>query len=375
MNLRRTKAIAWKEMLHIVRDYRSMVAALGMPVLLLALFGYALSMDVDRIPTAIYDQDRTAASRSLVHMFEGSRYFTVTGAPNYAAIEEKIVRNEILLGVVIPKDYAHDTSAGRDAEIQFLLDGSDSNTASLALGYAEGLVRTQAEELGRGDANRHGKRVSAAVEPRVRIWYNNDLKSRNYIVPGLIAVILMIIASLLTSLTIAKEWENGTMEQLLSTPVRPVEMLLGKLSAYFLLGVVDMLLSLALGIWVMRIPFRGSMALLLLGGFLFLFGSLCWGLLLSAAMRSQHNAYQMATLTSFLPAFLLSGFIYAVENMPALIQAVTYLIPARYFVTVLKGIFLKGVGLDVLWMEFLFLSAYAAGVFLVAARKMRQKVA
>jgi len=364
MSIRRTKAIAQKEMLHILRDARSLMAALGMPVLLLVLFGYALSMDVDRIPTAIYDQDQSTASRDLISSFRGSRYFTVVDAPSYAYIEQRVVRDEILLGVVIPQDYSRHSLSGRDAQIQFLLDGSDSNTASLALGYAEGLLKSNAAGAGR-----------AAVEPAVRVWYNNDLKSRNYIVPGLIAVILMIVASLLTSMTIAKEWENGTMEQLLSTPVRPAELLIGKLSAYFVLGVFDMLLALGLGVFVMHVPFRGSVILLFAAGCLFLFGALCWGLLLSAATRSQTTAYLVATITSFLPAFLLSGFMYATENMPPIIQGVTYLIPARYFVTVLKGIFLKGVGLDVLWVEFLFLGAYAAVVFLVTTRKMRQKVA
>ena len=363
MSIRRTKAIARKEMLHIIRDARSLMAALGMPVLMLVLFGYALSMDVDRIPTAIYDQDHSTASQDLIKSFRGSRYFTVMEAPSYRYIEERVVRDEILLGVVIPQDYARHLLSGRDTQVQFLLDGSDSNTASLALGYAEALLRNHGAAVGR-----------AAIEPAVRVWYNNDLKSRNYIVPGLTAVILMIIASLLTSMTIAKEWENGTMEQLLSTPVRPTELLVGKLSAYFVLGVLDMLLALGLGVFVMHVPFRGSLILLLAAGCLFLFGALCWGLLLSAATRSQTAAYQVATITSFLPAFLLSGFLYATENMPPVIQALTYLIPARYFVTVLKGIFLKGVGLDVLWAEFMFLAAYAAVVFLATTRKMRQKV-
>src|SRR5262245_47989334 len=198
MSIRRTKAIAKKEMLHILRDARSLMAALGMPVLLLVLFGYALSMDVDRIPTAIYDQDHSTASQNLINSFRGSRYFSVSDAPSYAYIEERVIRDEILLGVVIPQDYSRTLLSGHDTQIQFLLDGSDSNTASLALGYAEGLVQKHAAGSGR-----------AAIEPAVRVWYNNDLKSRNYIVPGLTAVILMIIASLLTSLTIAKEWENG----------------------------------------------------------------------------------------------------------------------------------------------------------------------
>lgn len=376
MNFRRTKAIARKEFLHIIRDVQSLMAALGMPVLMLVLFGYALSMDVDRIPTAIYDQANNAASRDLVQTFRGSTYFTVADVTDFAAIEQGIMRNDYLLGVVIPPDYARELRSGREAEVQLILDGSDSNTASLALGYAEDLVRGHAKVAMQRLTNKKGEPDRAMpVEARVRAWYNGDLKSKNYIVPGLISVILMIIASLLTSLTIAKEWENGTMEQLLSTPVRPVELLLGKLSAYFVLGVIDMLLSLAIGIWGLGIPFRGSVVLLFASGFLFLFGALCWGILLSAALRSQHVAYQVATVTCFLPAFLLSGFIYSIENMPAVIQAFTYLVPARYFVTILKGVFLKGIGIDVLWAEFLFLGIYAAGMFFIATRKMRQKMA
>jgi drug efflux transport system permease protein len=376
MNLRRTRAIARKEFWHILRDYRSLIAAIGMPLLLLALFGYALSLDVDRVPTAIYDEAHTAASQNLIQAFRGSRYFEVSTASSYAEIEHGIFRNTILIGVVIPRDYSRETGAGRDAQVQLLLDGSDSNTASLARGYAEGLVREHAATVAVSNLNRRGRNgAGGSIEPQVRTWYNSDMKSRNYIVPGLISVILMIIASLLTSLTIAKEWENGTMEQLLSTPVRPVELLFGKLSAYFALGVVDLLLSLGIGVFIFGTPFRGNLILLFAASFIFLFGALCWGLFLSAVTRSQHMAYQMATVTSFLPAFLLSGFIYSIEDMPAAVQAFTYAIPARYFVTILKGIFLKGVGLQILWSEFLFLTAYAAVVFLITTHKMRQKVA
>jgi ABC-2 type transport system permease protein len=372
MNLIRIRAIARKEFLHIMRDCRSLTAALGMPLLLLALFGYALSMDVDRIPTAIYDGAHTAASQDLIQKFRGSRYFEVTEVDGYENIERGILTDQVLLGVVIPQDYSRHTLTGKAAQVQLLLDGSDSNTASLALGYAESLVEDHAAEIMVHPAGAPG---GATIDPRVRLWYNSDQKSRNYIVPGLISVILMIIASLLTSLTIAKEWENGTMEQLLSTPVRPIEMLLGKLSAYFALGVIDMMLALAIGVFVFHTPFRGSVVLLFISGFLFLFGALCWGLLLSAVTRNQAMAYQMATVTSFLPAFLLSGFIYSIESMPATVQAFTYIIPARYFVTILKGIFLKGIGITVLWREFLFLAAYAAVVFQITTRKMRQKLA
>jgi drug efflux transport system permease protein len=368
MNRRRIKAIAKKEYLHVIRDPRSLMAALGMPILLLALFGYALSLDVDRIQTAIYDQDQTTASGELVHSFKSSRYFEVSEAKSYGAIEQAIMHNEVLIGVVIPSDYSRNMALGKKTDIQLLIDGSDSNTAELAKGYAQGLVREHA-------ANTWGKQKPASIEARIRTWYNSDLKSRNYIVPGLISVILMIISSLLTSLTIAKEWENGTMEQLLSTPVRPFEMLFGKLSVYFVLGFLDMIVALVLGVFVLGTPFRGSVILLFFAGFLFLTGALAFGMLISAATRSQHMAFQVATVTSFLPAFLLSGFMYAIENMPAAVQAFTYLIPARYFVTILKGVFLKGVGLNVLWAEFLFLAAYATGVCLVTTRKLRQKMA
>lgn len=213
------------------------------------------------------------------------------------------------------------------------------------------------------------------VEPRLRVWYNAELKSRNYLVPGLIAVVLMIIATMLTSLTLAREWENGTMEQLLSTPVRPVELLLGKLSAHFALGMADMMIALGVGVEIFHVPLRGSAVLLIAVSAVFLIGGLAWGIFLSALVRTQLMAYQAAVLTSFLPAFLLSGFVFAIESMPWVVQLVTYLIPARYFVSILKGIFMKGVGLEVFWLEALLLVAYAAILFVVAARKLRLKVA
>ncbi len=377
MNLRRTRAIARKEALHIVRDVRSLIAALAIPLVLLLLFGYALTLDVDRIPTYVYDGDRSPASRALIERFRGSRFFELRGAVNdYTAIERAIDRDQILLGVAIHRDFSRDLAAGRKATVQLLVDGSDSNTASIALGYAEALLATHAGEL-RAEAldRRAGLRFEPPVESRVRVWYNSELKSRNYIVPGLIAVILMIITALLTSLTIAREWEMGTMEQLLSTPVRPVELLLGKLSAYFALGLADMLIALVAGVGVFGAPMRGNALFLFFTSCIFLFGALCWGIFLSAATRSQLLAYQLGVITSFLPAFLLSGFVFAIESMPLVVQLVTYVVPARYFVTILKGIFLKGVGLHVLWLEVALLIAYAGLLFLVAVRKMRLKVA
>ena len=217
--------------------------------------------------------------------------------------------------------------------------------------------------------------MEAPVEASARVWYNSELKSRNYIVPGLIAVILMIIAALLTSLTIAREWEMGTMEQLLSTPLRPAELVLGKLVAFFTVGLIDMVVAVVIGTMIFGVPLRGSPLLLFLSGCIFLFGALCWGILLSALTRSQVMAYQMGMLTSFLPAFILSGFVFAVENMPGPVQAFSYIVPARYFVSIVKGIFLKGVGVSVLWWELALLLGYAVAVFWLATRKLRQKLA
>jgi ABC-2 type transport system permease protein len=190
-----------------------------------------------------------------------------------------------------------------------------------------------------------------------------------------VAVILMIIASLLSSLTIAREWEMGTMEQLLSTPLRPAEMVLGKMLAFFVVGLADMLIAVVVGVFVFRVPFRGNPLLLLFSGCIFLMGSLFWGIYVSAATRTQSMAYQLGMTTSFLPAFMLSGFIYSIQNMPWVIRAVTFVVPARYFVTILTGVFLKGIGLEILWVQVLFLMMFAALVFLLATRKLREKMA
>ncbi|MEO8373178.1 MAG: ABC transporter permease, partial [Candidatus Solibacter sp.] len=260
-------------------------------------------------------------------------------------------------------------------QVQLLLDGSDSNTASIALGYAETLVRSYSLQLRSAATNqRGGEHLASPVDARLRIWYNSSLESKNYVVPGLIAVVLQIIAALLTSLTIAREWEMGTMEQLLSTPLRPAEMVLGKMLAYFVVGVADAAISLLVGVFVFGVPLRGSLPLLVVSVCVFLCGALFWGILVSAAAKTQLAAYQAGILSSFLPAFMLSGFIYSIETMPWVIQAITRIIPARYVVTILKGIFLKGVGLSVLGGELAFLALYSLIVFVLATRKLNQKL-
>jgi len=377
VSLRRTRAIARKEFLHVLRDVRSLIAALALPFVMLLLFSYALTLDVDRIPTLVYDADRSPQSRELVARFEGSRYFQVLGiVDSYRIIERQIDSDKCLLGLVIPSDYSSKLASGRRAEVQIVLDGSDSNTASIALGYADVLLGTYAVDLRlRAQDRTLGQKISNPVQAQLRILFNSELESKNYIVPGLIAVILMIIAAQLTSLTIAREWEMGTMEQLLSTPVRPAELVLGKMLAYFALGAADMLIAVVTGVLIFDVPLRGSLLLLALTAGIFLMGAFFWGILLSALARSQLLAYQMGMVTSFLPAFLLSGFVYAIENMPLPIQIVTRIVPARYFITILKGVFLKGVGAEILAVEIAFLLLFAALVFLAATRKLRQKVA
>jgi ABC-2 type transport system permease protein len=375
MNWRRTSAVARKEFLHILRDPRSLLMALALPMLMIILFGYALSLDVDRIPTVVYDADRTPESRDLTEEFRGSRFFEVVAwADGYEAIEQAINRDRCIMGLVLQPGFSRDLLAGKQAQVQLILDGSDSNTASIARGYAGAVVLAYNRRLLSGARiGRPG--AGAPIEGRLRIWYNAELKSKNYVVPGLIALILMIISALLTSLTIAREWEMGSMEQLLSTPLRPAELVLGKMSAFFALGAADTVLAVAAGVGIFRVPFRGSLITLAVTSGIFLMGALCWGILISAVARSQLVAFQMGMLSSFLPAFLLSGFVFAIENMPAVIQVVTYVFPTRYFVSILKGLFLRGIGPGVLWIEAALLTAYALAVFMIATRKLRQKIA
>ena len=377
MNARRTRAMFQKECRHIARDFRSLIMALILPLFQMLLFGYALNLDVDRIPTLIYDADHSADSRALIERFRGSRFFEIEGfADNYSTIEKAIDKSKVLIGLAIPRDYSRRISAGEKANIQILLDGSDSNTASIALSYVEGLVQNYALQMrSAGQVRRAGLPLVPPVEARLRVWYNSSLESSNYIVPGLIAAMMMVIAALLTSLTIAREWEMGTMEQLLSTPVRAAEIVVGKMLAFFVIGLVDTLIAVLVGIFVYGVPFRGNAFMLAFSTMIFLSGAFFWGILVSAVARSQLFAFQMGLVTTFLPAFLLSGFLYAIENMPVPIQIITHVVPARYFVTVVRGIFLKGIGLQLLWGQLLFLAAFAAVVFWAAERKMRQKLA
>jgi ABC-2 type transport system permease protein len=361
-------AVARKEIIQLRRDVRSLILAFLLPVLLVVLFGYAISWDVDDIPTAVLDEDRSFRSRELLDAFWSSGYFTrVAQVERPAELDELLNRGRARIALVIPPDFAEDLDAGRPARLQALVDGSDANTATIALGYAGGIVQSFAAYV-----RLDGVRLTTPVRVQTRVWYNEELLSRNMIVPGLVAVIMMIIAAMLTSLTIAREWERGTMEQLAATPVARVEVVLGKLLPYLAIGLIDVVVVSLIGVVLFEVPFRGNALLLMVLSVAFLIGSLGLGMFISAVARSQLLATQMAMITTFLPAFLLSGFMFAIEVMPLPLQAITYLIPARYFLVVTRGIFLKGVGVEVLRIQGLLMIAFAV-VGLFAATKVFRK--
>ncbi|MBT1076273.1 ABC transporter permease [Geobacter grbiciae] len=376
MKLQRVAAVARKEFIHVFRDPRSLGMGIAIPMLLLFLFGYALTLDVDRVPLMVWDQSATPESRDFISRFAGSRYFTLAGSVGtYREIEIAIDRRDVLMALVIPTDFARKVRTGMPAPVQLILDGSDSNTATIALGYAEAVTSAWAREVVLEQTRRFGPVPAAgSVEVRPRVWFNTDMVSRNYIFPGLIAVIMMVIAALLTALTVAREWETGTMEQLITTPLRGAELIVGKLIPYFAIGILDLVLSVLVGEFVFDIPLRGSLWLLFAMSLIFLTCTLAFGLLISIVTKNQRLASQIAMVTTMLPAFLLSGFIFPIENMPPPIQAVTHIITARYFVTILRDIYLKGVGLGVLAPEAAFLAVFGVVVLALAVKKFRKKV-
>ena len=377
MSWRRTLAVARKEFLHVLRDPRSMGMAVAIPILMLTLYGYALTLDVDRVPTVVWDQSQTPTSRQFIARFDGSPYFSVTNyVTNYRDVEREIDTRRALVALVIGRDFAERLDAGRDAPVQMIVDGSDSNTATIALGYADVIAQLYSQERTVEQVQRAGlDPPKIPLELRPRVWFNAELQSRNYIVPGLIAVIMMVIAALLTSLCIAREWERGTMEQLISTPVKSAELVLGKLVPYFAIGMLDMLLAVLMGRYLFHVPLRGNVALLFGMASIYLAGVLGLGLLISILTRSQLLASQFAMVLTFLPAFLLSGFIFAIPNMPRVVQLITHVVPARYFVVILKGIYLKGVGLEVLGGQALLLVIFGAIAVLLAIARLKKKLA
>lgn len=353
-----------------------MYLALGIPVLLMVLFGYALSLDVDNIPTAVWDQDRSVQSREFIDSLTSSGYFTFRSVANgYERMVEAIDRSEISVAIIIPYDFSSKLKKGGTTNVQALVDGSDSTRAGLAIVYLETIVATFEEDFKRSELVRQAveARVKPPVEPRIRLLYNPELQSRNNIIPGLIAIIMMVIAALLTSLTVVRERETGTMEQLISTPLKANELIVGKLIPYFGLGYVDLLVVYLMGQYVFGVPFRGSLLLMFTVSSIFLIGALSMGFVISVVARNQFFATQLALLATFLPAFLLSGFVFPISNMPDWLQVVTYIVPARHLITVLRGIYLKAAGISVIAVPTVVLIIFAVAVTAIATRKLRKK--
>ena len=364
----RLLAIARKEVIQLRRDRRSMIFAFVLPLLLLVIFGYAISWDVKNIAAAVLDYDQSSSSRAVVDALRSSGYFTIAGHVRSAEEYEKLIDSgTVMIVFVFPADFSSKLRGGEVAELQAIADGSDANTATIALGYAEAVIFSYSTRV------LLENRVVVPLVAQTRVWYNEELRSRNMIVPGLVAVIMAIIAAILTSLTIAREWERGTMEQLASTPVSRVEIILGKLLPYIGIGVIDIAVITVAGVLLFRVPFRGSVLLLFTLSTLFLIGALGLGIFISAVARSQLVATQMAMVLTYLPSFLLSGFMFSIESMPAPLRAISYIVPARYFLVVTRGIFLKGVGVEVLRLQAFLMIAFAfvgLGLAIVRFRKV-----
>jgi ABC-2 type transport system permease protein len=370
MNLRRLLAIARKEALQLRRDSRSLILAFILPLIMVLFFGYAITWDVEDLRLAVWDQDGTMASRELTEVFESSGYFLIVARPNsYREVEEDLSKGRTRAALIIPPGYSRDLAAGEPVPVQLLLDGADANTAIIAQNYAGAIVARHSTQV-----ILDGRARPDVAGAETRIWYNETLESRNMIVPGLVAVVMSIIAAMLTSLTIAREWERGTMEQLASTPVKGVEVVLGKLLPYLAIGVFDVHVVIVTGMFVFDVPFNGDPILLAALSVLFLIGALGVGIFISSVADSQVFAMQAAMVATYLPAILLSGFLFDIAGMPIVLQGITFLIPARYFVVVTRGILLKGVGVASLWPQALAMLIFAVVGLTLATRVFKKEI-
>jgi len=376
MDRRRTWAVFKKELLHIRRDPQSLIQIILLPVMLLLLYGYALTFDIKHVPTAVYDRDGSRVSQGFLREFRGSRYFELRyWVTSYAEIRRLLDRRDIRLALVVPHDFSKTLKAGDTVTVQAILDGTDANTANIILGYVQGVVAAYNQRLLMERLSRVGvSEIKLPVTPETRFWFNEDLESKNFIIPGLIVVIMTMVGALLTALTIVREVERGSMEGLLATPLKKSELILGKLGPYFIIGMVDLALVLGLGQFLFAVPLRGSVTLYIILSAVFLVVMLGQGMLISVLSENQLQAYQMGTLLTFLPAFLLSGFVFAIPLMPPFLQLVSYIVPPRYLVTICKGIYLKGLGLKELWPSALMLVFFAVFFLALAMRKFRRKL-
>lgn len=375
--VRRTLALSRKEVAHILRDLRSLYLALGMPIVMLLLMGFGVSFDLSKVPIAVVDFDHTADSRALVRAFTASDELRVAAEPPDVASAQALFRSSDVVAVlVIPADFSVGLDRGERQSLQLLVDGVDGNVANQVLSKADALAMAAngslvAERMAARGPARPGGGVGATVWTR----FNPGGRSALYIVPGLAAFVLALAAVLLTSLTVAREWEKGSMEQLFATPVGRLEIVLGKLLPYLVVGWIQFLTVVVAGAWVFGLPLQGNVLVLALCATIFLTAMLGQGLLISVVTRNQMVATQLATMSVMLPSMLLSGFLFPVQNMPIPIQVLANILPAKHFVSILRGIMLKGAGLGELWVDVLALSAFTFFMVAVSTRRFQRRLA
>ena len=377
MNARRLFAIAFKEALQIWRDPRSLAIALLMPLMQMALLGYGVSLDIKRVPLCILDEEQSQASRALIEGFVASDWFAVARIlHDERAVRDALDRGLCAGALTIPADFSRTLAMTGNAPVQVVLDATDANTTNIATGYAQGVIALAAARLEARWQRAHGitPTTFGSVDLEPRVWFNEGLDSRNFIIPAVVAVILSLVGAQLTSLTISREWERGTMEGLIATPVTAFEVMIGKLVPYFLVGLVDAAFCIAAAVFWFEVPFRGDVATLVLTTALFDLVVLGIGYLVSVRIKSQLGASQVALVLTMLPATLLSGYTFPIDQMPAPIRAVSILVYARYYVTILRAIFLKGSGITDLAVPILALLLYAAVVMWIAARAFKKRI-
>jgi len=366
---RRLFALVRKESFQAIRDPSSILIAFVLPLILLFLFGYGVSLDTTRTRIGLVTEELTPLTQDLSASFQASRYFDVAMGRDRRLFEEDLVLGKVRGIVVIPADFTTRYTAANRPAIQVIVDGSDPNTANFVQNYAQGAVANWEEQRQADAASR-----SPAIAVEQRFWFNPELKSRNFLVPGSIAIVMTLVGTLLTSLVVAREWERGTMEAMMATPVTAVELLTGKILPYFLLGLTSMTLCVLLAVFLFGVPFRGSVAALYTLSAAFLIPALGQGLLISTVTKNQFLASQLALITAFLPAFLLSGFLFEINSMPTVIQWITFIVPARYLIPSLQTVFLAG---DI-WPMFVkaisVMLTIGAIMFMLAARSTRKRI-
>jgi ABC-2 type transport system permease protein len=363
-----------KEFRQIKRDKRILTILLFIPALLLLMFGYALNFDVKHTSMAVYDEDRSKASRQFIEQFFISEYFTkVHTLDSKAEINDLLDGEQVRVVLVVPSTFTEDIQRGRAASVQVIVDGTNSNAAATVLGYVNAIIQQYSVKVMTESFVRMGRqRITMPIDYQPRVWYNPELESAKFLVPGLIAFILMVTAVVSTALSIVRERELGTMEQLMVSPIKPIELILGKTIPYTIISLFATTAVLFLGYILFDVSIKGSILLLSLVTFLFFIGSLGMGLLISTMVETQQLAFMIAAIVSMLPTFILSGFVFPIRNMPIIIQGITYILPARYFLVVLRSIILKGAGLSAFWDQAVILAAYAFIMLWISSLRMRK---